>query len=311
MDLRQIEAFVVVATCGSFTGAARRLHLTQSAVSQKIASLESEVGEELFVRDSRGVHLSVKGERMLPAAQDVLLSWNTLLTQSSDTARVEGRLSVGASGLGSAYLWASLYREFGVAYPDVILDLRATSGTQDSLNAVRSGTLDIALSVLPKETDELTCHALGVQEAVLCVPRMHPLTRRKFVTQNDLRSERFILLQPSASIRWLTDIYFRRENFEPSVVLESNDVHLIKGMIQVGYGIGFLPDWSVQDSFRSRAMRRLTICGDPLTQEFGLVYRQHHPSRAARAFIDFAIEHQALLPETTKRFFSATPHVPV
>ncbi|WP_312419365.1 LysR family transcriptional regulator [Shinella sp.] len=300
MDLRQIEAFVAVASFGSFTSASRRLHLTQSAVSQKIKALEEEAGTPLFIRDRSGVRLSGTGESLLPVARGVLEAWSAFTTRLKNMDPVAGRLSVGASGASKVYLWAELYREFGLAYPTITLDLRATETTMDSIRAVDSGALDIVLAVIPKNRGDLNHHVLGVHEALLCVPPTHSLARQRVVTSRDLAQERFLMFEPGASIRWMADDYCKRELFEPKIVLESNDVHLIRTMIEVGYGIGFLPDWSVQGPLKSKTLRNVEIVGEPLKQHFGLVYRSS-PSPAANAFIEFAIAHRHMLPETALR----------
>lgn len=302
MDISHLEAFIAVVDCGSFTVAARRLNLTQSAISQKIAALESKFGAALFIRTSRGVRISYSGEKIMPLVIEISRSWNKLISLTKTTKPMEGRLLIAASGPGHTLLWSKFYREFGMNYPDLRLDLHETSSTLDSLNQVQTGGVDIGLAVKPRKLGDFFYQTLGVQQAVLCAPKAHPLTRKKTVTKKKLAGERFILLNPSASIRWLADQFFRQGKFKPNIVLESNDLSLIRTMIEIGYGIGFLPNWCIQDAVDSQAIKPIKIAGKPMCQEFGIVSRHCSPSGAIKAFIDFCVQHRYLLPDITQGY---------
>lgn len=300
MDLRRIQVFVAAAQAANFTQAGRRLRLSQSAVSQQIKLLEEEIGEALFTRTNRHIRLSAAGERLLPTAQEALNAFDLFLERAKSRTGIVGRLSVDASGAALVHLWAAMYHDFGRRFPRVTLDLKTTHATEDSIRQVVSGELDIALAVIPKNTIGLEARVLGVHEAILCAPVSHPLGRRRTISGQDIVGERFLLFEPSVSIRWLADKFFAREKVTPNLVLESNDTHLLRGMIEVGYGIGFLPDWSIQRELKERRLRALPVRGKPLRQEFGLVFRPRTLSSVAKAFIEFCETHRHLMPETAQ-----------
>jgi DNA-binding transcriptional LysR family regulator len=301
MDFRRVQIFVAAARSRSFTEAGKQLHLSQSAVSQQVRLLEEEIGESLFQRVNNSVRLSAAGERLLPLADEALRAWNAFSDQLRTREAIVGRLSIGASGAAKAYLWAAIYNEFGRRYPAVTLDLKTTESTQQSIARVKNGDLDIALAVATGGEGGVEVHPLGVHEAVLCVPPSHALASKRTVVPKDLEGERFLLFEKPVSIRWLSDDFFRHHDVNPLIVLESNDVHLIRSMIEVGYGIGFLPDWAIQRELKERRLHPLRVPGRSLRQQFGLVYNPHSLSPAARAFTDFCIQHRDLLPETARR----------
>lgn len=300
MDLRRIEIFVAAANAGSFTESGKHLRLSQSAVSQQIRLLEDEIGEPLFTRAERRVRLSSAGERLLPMAQEVLSTWRSFVSRARPGQSVVGKLTIGASGAAKVYLWAAIYHDFGLRYPGVKLDLRTTATTEDSIRRLASGELDIALAVPSAHAHGMESRILGVHEAVLCAATSHPLAGRRMVRARDLAAERFLLFERPVSVRWLADEFFARERIEPNVVLESNDMHLLRAMIEVGYGIGFLPDWGIQRELKEQRLRVLPIRGKRLRQRFGPIFNPRTLSQAARAFVEFCEAHRHLLPETAR-----------
>lgn len=296
MDLRRIQVFVTAAKSKTFTEAGKRLHLSQSAVSQHIRLLEEEIGVVLFQRSNQSVKLAAAGEQLLSMAEEALTAWNTFGDRVRRKESITGRLAIGASGAAKAYLWAAIYHDFGRRYPGVTLDLKATESTDDSISRAKSGDLDIALAVTTGNETGVEVRILGTHEAVLCTSISHPLGRRGSATRKELVAERFLLFEKSVSIRWLSDEFFQRISLVPNVVLESNDAHLIRSMIEVGYGIGFLPDWAIQRDLKEKRLRAIKLGGRPLQQQFGLVYNPHSLSPAARAFVEFCLQHKSLLP---------------
>jgi DNA-binding transcriptional LysR family regulator len=299
MNLDRIRTFATVAQAGSFTVAARMLNISQSAVSQQMQLLEAELNQTLFVRTSRAVVLTPAGDRLLTASQDVLHAWRDFVDQMQQhVEEISGPLSIGTSASATAYLWAAIYRGFSLTYPRVEMDIRSMAATQDSIDAVLSGELDVAFAPLPLSTPKLDTRLLGLQRALLCVSVDHPLRQKTVIQREDIVREHFILYAPPMALRWLADAFFRREQFQPLVALETNDTHFIRAMVEVGCGIGFLPDWSLLGDKHDRV--HVLDYGDTLAQQLGLVFRRRGVSRAARCFIDFCIRSRELIPSSAR-----------
>lgn len=302
MDLRRLEIFCTAASVHSFTLAGERLHLTQSAVSQQIRLLEEEIGEVLFARGHRRVRLTYRGEQFLAAAHELLAAWARFRnTANLDKGQLKGRLVVGTSAAAAAYVWGALYRDFGLAHPQVEMGLRTMIATDASLAEIQSGELDFAFVPLPVTLRGTETIVLGVQEALLCAIAGHPLTRRRLVTRAELSSQRFVLYEKSMSMRWLADQFFDATELRPQVAMESNDTHLIKAMISYGYGIGFLPDWSIENEIEERRIVTLRIPGPRLRQKMGLIFRPKSLSNVGKAFVAFCQSHAHLLPQIATR----------
>lgn len=302
VGLHRVRVFVAAAAAGSFTVAARQLHLSQSAVSQQIRLLETEIGEPLFIRVNRRVKLSHAGVRLLPAAQSLLRSWSSFNAQATTGKEaIKGPLIVGTSAAATAYLWSAIYCAFGLQYPGVDMDIKTLPDTRSSIRQVLAGEIDAGFAPLPLDLPGVDCCELGAQEALLCVSSTHHLAGRMSVGRKDLAQERFVLFEKSISVRWLADRFFERERFKPTIVLESNDTHLIRAMVEGGYGIAFLPDWSVQRELKDHRLHSLQIRGAPLRQKLGLIFRKRGLSSVARSFIEFCKTNRHLLPDTARK----------
>jgi DNA-binding transcriptional LysR family regulator len=175
MEFRHIEAFLAVADRGSFTRAAGQLHLTQSAVSQLVARLEDELGETLFLRHGSRVETTQAGLRLLTTAAEVLNARRTFIEHASPGgAAPSGRLRVGTISAATAYLWATTYQAFTVAYPKIELDVSATSRTLDTADAIVGGALDVGFMPFPLSNSRLSGLVLGRHQALLVAAPDHP-----------------------------------------------------------------------------------------------------------------------------------------
>ncbi len=167
MTLQQLHYFLTTAEHGSFSEAARALHLAQPSVSEQVRQLEAELGVDLFVRVGRGVVLTEAGRAFRPEAERVAAD----LARARDAVRdvrelTGGTLSFGMFGTASAYLIADLAAGFRRRYPDVRLRL---VGQNSSLvaDAVREGRLEAALVVLPVDDDGLDVRPVHHEELVV------------------------------------------------------------------------------------------------------------------------------------------------
>jgi DNA-binding transcriptional LysR family regulator len=194
LTLRQLRAFVAVANLGGFTNAARRLHLTQSALSALVKDLETGLGVRLLDRSTREVALTRAGEEFLPLADRVLQDIRDAAARASDIAHGErGIVRVAALELASCALLPPLIAAFRDAHPR--LDVRLTDAVLEQMLAkVRSGEVDIGIGPEPAPDAELEKTPLLHAPFVFVCARTHPLAKRRRVRWSDLRGERFITM---------------------------------------------------------------------------------------------------------------------
>lgn len=188
IELRHLRAFLLVAEVGSFTQAARRLGVAQSAVSQLVRSLENDIGTPLFTRTTRSVTPTEAGERLAEQLRPALETVEDALTRARSAAAAPRPLRVGFKAGGIGPLLTEVLHAFSAARPDVQVRLRRMDWTAD-LTALRTGDLDVVLARPPVDARGLDARTLLSDRRVVGLPTWHRLARRPEVTLADLADE--------------------------------------------------------------------------------------------------------------------------
>ena len=147
MNLEQLTGFATIAEIGHFTRAAERLHLAQPSLSRQIASLERELGVELFHRARGNVALTAAGERLLPIARRMLADADTARGEMAELAGLRrGRVRLGATPTLCTSLVVDVLAEFRDRYPGIDIEI-LERGSRSLISALTEGALDLALIV--------------------------------------------------------------------------------------------------------------------------------------------------------------------
>jgi DNA-binding transcriptional LysR family regulator len=167
MTLQQLHYFLTTAEHGSFSEAARALHLAQPSVSEQVRQLEAELGVALVARVGRGVVLTEAGRAFRPAAERVVADLRAARDAVRDVRELTGgSIAFGMFGTASAYLIADLATDFRRRYPDVRLRLVGQNSSRVA-DAVREARLEAALVVLPVDDDGLDVRPIHREELVV------------------------------------------------------------------------------------------------------------------------------------------------
>src|SRR6266542_3123358 len=181
MDVRQLEMFTAVAEEKSFTAAAERLHVSQSAVSRQLKLLEEELKTTLFIRGGRGASLTDAGQILLTAAHRITREMQDVASQISETQLLQrGVLRIGGGMTVCLFILPKLLRKFRAQYKDV--DLHVTTGsTETILRLLRTRDIEIALLTLPLVEPDLEVQPVLKEEMVVITTPRHPLSRKRSV----------------------------------------------------------------------------------------------------------------------------------
>ena len=199
MELRQLRYFVVLAEELHFGRAASRLFIVQPALSKQIASLEKELGAELFVRTKRHVELTLAGRALLADARQILAQVDGV----SARAQLASRGEVGALDIGFIVpvlydLLPYMLRRYRAAYPNVELNFHELH-TRDVVDGVLGRDLHIGFTRLPVSAGaDLHVHPLVEEPLLVAMPEDHPAAAKETVALADLATENFILITRSA-----------------------------------------------------------------------------------------------------------------
>jgi LysR family nitrogen assimilation transcriptional regulator len=244
MDLKQLEYFLRVKECGSFSAAAALLRIAQPSLSRQIRLLELELQHKLFVRHGRGVDVTEAGRVLAEQAQQILRQVD-LTRQSLNRMHtgVSGRLAVGMPSSLIRVVGVPLFMEFRNSLPDVCLSI--TDGFSISLHEwLLTGRLDIALLYKPFPSSDINSIPVLDEELLLFAPSSRQQSTNPIMLQEIARLPLILPRRPH-EIRALTEKYMDSLGCKPNVALEVDSIPAILQFLVQGDLFGILPKYAV------------------------------------------------------------------
>ncbi len=280
IEIRAINYFLAVVESGSLTAAAKRLDLTQPALTKAIRRLEDETGAPLFERGARGVVLTASGETFLRHARTVR---STMAFASNELEALrEGRAGVVRIGAGQSWLIENLpemIRIFRRAFPDVRLHVRG--GLDGQLRAaLRTTPLDFLLTAISEEGEEpdLVCTPLLADDYKVIAGNRHPLRKKPVVYLRDLLDYPWIMPGPTAYMTLRLEAMFRAAGLPPpdSVIETSELIQFKITLMREAPEMNYLSFHEVRDlkANASRGLSPLPVVGISLRRSTGIVTRR-------------------------------------
>ncbi|HGU9824306.1 TPA: LysR substrate-binding domain-containing protein [Enterobacter cancerogenus] len=246
MDYRYLHAFVVLAGELHFGNAARRLHITQPALSRQIRELEAHLGMPLFIRDRRHVTLSAEGRRLAEAARISVSHYEKLMARARSLREgFRGQLKLGY--VGSAILDPALtcltsgYRR---TKPDVEIVIEEHN-VSDQLTLLLDHELDAGLlrSPVPRYAG-LNYLDIATRSLVAAVPHTHPQAVVESIALASLAGDTFMIQQdpPGVGLGWSALHACEQARFVPQKIHYTRDVAVAIGMVSMGIGVTLVPE---------------------------------------------------------------------
>jgi DNA-binding transcriptional LysR family regulator len=281
VDLRQLEIIRAIAETGSFTAAGHKLHVSQSAISRQILLLEDELKEPVFLRVGRRIRITPAGESLLQLSHRVfqdLKDTTAGITDSQESLRGTVRLMGGMTVC--LYVFPQLLTELKRQHPEI--DLKLTTGSSERcIRLLRNGTGDLALLTLPVDQPDLVTAPVLQEELLVVTAAKHPLSRKRKVLPQDLVGQPFVLFESGSNTRRAVDEFFMTARIEPQIVMETENVEIIKALVRHGLGITIIPYQAVARDVTQGQLFCARIEGRSLIRETGWVYPKM--SRTPRA----------------------------
>jgi DNA-binding transcriptional LysR family regulator len=298
VELRQLEYFVTVAQEKSFTLAARRLHVVQSAVSAAIAALEKELSVTLFERNAQRVVLTEAGEALLPealAVQDAVQGAHDIVDDLRSGLRGSVRVAMlGGLAIVDLPAIAGVFRK---RYPRVELRLRVeATGSSGNLETLLAGDCDVAfLAIAGAVPRSLASWELVRVPNVLAVPAGHRLARRRRVALDDLADESFVDFPVGFTNRAVADQVFEAAGIRRRIAVEVAGVDDAAAFVRNEVGVAILPEYAA----RLEDVRAVQVVGHTFEWALHLaMLRKRKPSAAVHALVRLVMGHVRLLDGT-------------
>jgi DNA-binding transcriptional LysR family regulator len=289
MELRQVEYVVAVVDRGGFTRAAAALHVTQPSLSSGVATLERELGVELFHRLGRRVELTSAGEAFLAPARRLLREAVAARAAVGAVAELAtGTLDLVALPTLAAEPLAPLIGRFRSRYPGVLVRVAEPEDVRELLRMVRDGRAELALSDLAAVGPAMVAHPLVRQELfAVCPPATAlPARNRGRVPAAWLAERPLVTTRIGTSTRDLLDAALGRAEVVATIAVETGQREAIVPLVLAGAGCALLPEPVARAAAAQGAV--VARVGPGLERTIGIVHRDEPLTPAAAAFLEVA-----------------------
>ncbi len=284
-NLRQFQAFVTIARLGSFTRAAKHLHLSQPALTVQIRQLEEAMGVRLFDRSTRMVKLTPTGRELAPTLERVLHEIDAVMVHTKELAsHVKGTVTIGALPSISSKLIPSAIAEFQKQYPGIVVRLRDVLAERN-VRLVKEEEIDFGIGTLRMPDPDIQFTPLLTDHIGVIFPAGHPVERQRSVTLKSLTPFPLILMDPETSVRDLVDHAFESIGVSAVPAFEAVYPSVALALVKAGLGITIQPSSSMELA-SSRGLKFRSIRHQGLTREIGVIQNVRRSlSPSAEAFI--------------------------
>jgi DNA-binding transcriptional LysR family regulator len=289
MTLGQLAYFAAVVEHGSFTRAARALHVSQPALSHQIAQLEREAGAPLLERLPRAVKPTALGERLLPHARGTVAAADQAHTAAQQVGNLQaGELRVGALLSVSLGIVPATVRAWRAAHPEVQIELLEYASVETLTAAMLAGAADVAIGPPPARWGGPQ-RAIGAETFVVALSPDDPLLHAPRVRLQALKDRPWVLYAPEFGLSRLVTEACAAAGFAPRPAARAHHTATALELAAAGVGPALVPGNVVGPAFAS-STRPLD---PPLTRELVAVTRAE-PTGPVAAFIDLLVAHATL-----------------
>jgi DNA-binding transcriptional LysR family regulator len=278
LDSRQLNAFINIARTGSFAETAKRLCLTQSAISHSMHALESEIGCRLLARMGKTITLTEAGEALLHHAQ---VGFQELAAAREKIEKLKSwgsrRLRVGASPLVNRRILPGVLMKLRCQHPRLIVTVKTVHPLSQT-DQLQNDELDFVFSEDQPPHAEVEFTSLFESPLEVVVPPAHRWLRQNQIPRGELFSEPCVLPERYSPTRKLIDAYFSREKKSFNSVMEVENLETIREMVKAGIGISILPAWVFQDDQRLGTLHAFALGRRKLSLAWGLHRSRNKPA---------------------------------
>jgi DNA-binding transcriptional LysR family regulator len=288
----QFKVFRDIAQLQSVSRGAEMNGVSQSAASQMLRNLEGDLGIALFDRSTRPLKLTSAGRMYFDASRDIVRRYEEVRAQidalKSELVGVVRVASIYSVGL---YEMRRIREEFEEQHPQAQVHLEYMR-PEKVYEAVSADQADLGLISYPAATKKLKVIDWRVERMVLVVHPSHPLARKRTVEVEDLAGLEFVSFDPGLSIRKAMDRFFRERGLHRTVVLEFDNIQMIKEALTIGSGVSLLPERTVRQEVTEGRLVTRVIDAPELVRPVGIVCRRGKTfSPTASAFLQYLGEH--------------------
>lgn len=282
METQNLTAFIQVAQLQSFSLAAEQLHLTQPAVSKRVAALEEQLDKKLFDRIGRSVTLTEAGHVLMPRALKILQEVKETRQQLADmSGEVAGTLQLATSHHIGLHRLPDVLHRYVQRFPLVDLQLRFID-SEKAYEEIIQGNIELAAITLPSDVPTtISARTIWPDPLDFVVSLRHPLAKLKSVALDQLLQYPAILPEPTTHTTQIVQRLFDKNKLDLAIGMTTNFLESIKMMVSIELGWSVLPHTMVD-----KQLVPLKLPSVSLSRNLGVVHhRERSLSNAATAFL--------------------------
>ena len=277
--------FYETARFHSFSTAARHLYISQSAVSQCMSQLESDLGVQLFIRTRQGISLTNEGKLLFLKVENAMNSIEQGERQLERLRHLEsGEITIAAGDTITTHFLLKYLEEYHALYPDIRIKM-ANSYSFEMISFVKEGKADLAFVNMPISDDELVIEpCLEINDVFVCGPNYE---KKESYSWEDLTDLPLILLEKNASSRLFLDANFNEKNLSLNPQIEVAVHDLLIRFASIHLGISCVIEEFSKEELEQGIIKKINLSPALPKRSIGYAYLKNAPlSYAAKAFID-------------------------
>jgi LysR family transcriptional regulator, transcriptional activator of the cysJI operon len=287
MQIETLKVFCDLVESKSFSRAALRNFVTQSAVSQQVKNLESRFETQLLRRDGKSVTPTPAGRIFYERSRSILDSYEHMqLEMKSIGQDMAGSVRVAAIYSVGLYEMSVVVKTFLKIYPKVNLHVEYCQGARVYEDCLR-GALDLGIVTYPEPRKGLRIISLPSDKLVLICAPDHSFAGRHHIGIQKLNGQNFIAFEKGMASRRALDRIFQTNNIKVRTMMEFDNIETIKRSVEIGAGISIVPLLSVQKEFQSGSLIQIQFTDKSFYRPLGIIVRSKQVlSPAAIKFVE-------------------------
>jgi LysR family nitrogen assimilation transcriptional regulator len=282
MELRQLRYFVAIAECGSFSKAADRVFVAQSALSHQTAQLEDEIGTRLFHRSRRGIELTEAGQRFLPHAVSILRqSEEAIASARSATDEPAGKVIFGIPHSASNALALALLREVRRQFPAIQLELTEEL-TGNLSRQLITGQINLAILFDDGHLADFEYTPLLRERMYLIEPAQNAMGQAENITLQHVLALPLILPASPHGVRPIIERAAAQAGLAaPVVFADISSISILRTSLLAGLGRTVLPLMPLKQEIEAGLLRATAVIDPPLERMLAICWSKHIPTSSA------------------------------
>lgn len=273
LSFADLEMLATVVRLGSFTLAAEHLFVTQSAISQRIKTIEGQLGCALFIR-SRGhpISLSGDGERLLKFAEDSRHRLQELHAELVKGHQSQEPLTIAAISSVHRTILPEIAFEFSKSFPETSLEL--IDATQSQITSMlRSGRIDIAIQNMTMPTEGIILRYLTREDIIIVASRAHPILDQPIRALADLDQYLFVTSDISTNFGRIVHEWIMAHQLQLKSLVSANRIDAVIGTVSLGRALGFMPEYGIREQLRQGSLVAVPLPVRPPSRQLAVAYR--------------------------------------